>query len=1166
MKLPKKSDALVGEDKSLEDDEDNFLNPEDLSIIDEKTWEPSDEEILSYALKLGYDIEKDPDELFEVAYYYMKYPLPEGWKRAIYKKTKELMYINMEDGEIEVATEIEEMAHQMYLEKKEEMLEKKIGEKGIGTGLGIGGSPKETKIPPINEKKSPSLLPPVKEKNGSKNSLFNELEKELDKNKEKEKNDKKDFNIALLERSDKKKEMEEITDKEKEKEKERKKNNDDIFGISQKPVMNNIIKEDTKENVKESEENDKGENKNKDLYGIHAEESEEEKEYGEDFDFDGLEDDSEGHKGEPLIKSMINKEKEMEKEKNEEIEKMEKERLEKERIEKEKKEKEEKEIKEKLLREEQEKKERLLREEQEKKERLKLELEKEKAKEKEINEKLEKEKKEYLNKKLDELQLYKEEKKKKYEQAKKDLKSKANKLKEEYESKYEKDLNDKKQKLESQFNQNLEFYEAQLINKKLTEEKKYREDKEYTYKEKQKELKRKKEKEIEEKNLRLKEKKSKLLKQIKEERLEKERLESNYREKKIKIQNNIKLLEEKKKIDLTNLDKKHDLSIKDFEIDSEKKFLKEKEIMQESFKSQSSNNLLNYNNSSSSNLNFSISGLNNDENNDFIKSKIMEDIQKAMDKEYEITCRSIEQEFINNKMKEIEKYKSSLSKEKEEKLKKFKNDETSIEKEYYKSITDIRQNSQNKKVEGDNYINLGFEKTLKQNEETKNKISKDNKKLMEIFLEGIQKLISKNNTIEQTEIQIEEFLMELKDNYHMALQKNKNTYEIAEYDYKLKKLFIKYLLDVINYLGKIFSSSNTDIYDIDEKNIAENLLKFCKDKISSCKMKFQNKKKKRIFNFLNESLLGNNSFLNMSEFEDTRESSSVFVNSFKRRSENEINNATSRDNLKNDNFNFLNRINVDESINNINKNSFIFKNKNNLAESVNNLKKFNTLYNFNNINNAINNDNLFRTLSQNEYNYNINEGFFKILNKEKENEDIKLEYYTLEQNQNYMIPLIPEKILDKIDEEILNSYSEIVLFLKNEYLKLIEIEKNENLKSSNNKKINTKLNLLILDKIKIYVEEAFNYIINNYYKNEKILYIGKKLQLVKKQIEDFKLDFNVDKYLKNPDIYNTNVLKGNNSLNVNGQNKFKKDENNNNKEENNGMNNLILNGNFKGSK
>ena len=1159
MKLPQKSDALVGEDKSLEDDEDNFLNPEDLSIVDEKTWEPSDEEILSYALKLGYDIEKDPDELFEVAYYYMKYPLPEGWKRAIYKKTKELMYINMQDGEIEVATEIEEMAHQMYLEKKEEMLGKKLGDKGLTNDIGIGDSPKTNKIPPINEKRSPSLLPPVKEKSGSKNSLFNELEKELDKNKEKEKNEKKDINIALLEKN-----MNNINDKEKEKEvvdKDERKKNDDIFGISQKPVMNNkIIKEEINENIIKS---DIDKNKNKDdndknLYGIHAEESEEEKEYGEDFDFDGLEDDSE-HKGEPLIKSIINKEKEKEKEKEKNEENIEKEKKEKEKIEKEKKEREKME-KEKKEKEEKEIKERLLREEQEKKEKLKLEIEKQK--EKELNDKLIKEKKDYLNKKLKELQIYKEEKKKKYEQAKKDSKFKTNKLKEEFESKYEIDLKNKKQKLQSQYNQQLEFYEAQLISKKLTEEKKYREDKEYTYKEKQRDLKRKKEKELEEKNFRLKEQKTKLLKEIKEERYEKETQEANYKEKKIKIQNNIKLLEEKKKINLANLDKKLDLSIKDYEIYSEKKLSKEKEQMKESFQTQSSGGLLNYNNnSSSSNLNFSISGI-NDENNDSIKSKIMENIQKAMDEEYEINCRSIEQELINNKMKELEKYNSTLTKEKEDQLKKFQNDITMLEKEYYKSISHIRQNSQSKKIEGDNYINIGFEQTLKQNEETKNKISQDNKKFMEIFLEGIQKLISKNNSLEQTEIQIEEYLMQLKDTYHMTLQKNKNMYEIAEYDYKQKKIFIKYLLQVINYLGKIFSSSNTDIYEIDKKYISENLLKFCKDKISSNKLKFQNKKKKRIYNFLNESLLGNNSFMNFSEFEDTRESSSVFVNSFKRKSDNEINNIPVNDNIKNDKFNFIDRINVDESINNINKNSFIFQNTNKLAESVNNLRKFNTFYNTNN--NGINNNNLFRTSSYNDYN--INEGFFKTLNIEKENENIDLEYYTLEKNANYTIPLIPEKILDNLDEEIINSYSEIVLFLKNEYLKIIEIENNDNINSNtNNKKINLKLNILILDKIKIYVEEAFNYIINNYYKKEKVLYIGKKLLLIKKHIEDFKLNFNVDKYLKNPELYNTFPSKRNISLNLNGQNN-NKNENNVDKGENNGMNNLILNGNFNGSK
>ena len=1155
--MPKKSNALVGEDKSLDDDEENFLNPEDLSIIDEKTWEPSDEEILSYALKLGYDIEKDPDELFEVAYYYMKYPLPEGWKRAIYKKTKELMYINMEDGEIEVATEIEEMAHQMYLEKKEEMLEKKLGGKGVDKA--IGDSPKGNKIPPLNEKKSPSLLPPVKEKNGSKNSLFNELEKEKSDKKEK-----KDINIALLEKNDSNKnKKEEIIDKDS----GRKKNNDDIFGISQKPVINNAIKEETKENVKDSEENDTYKNndkKDKDLYGIHAEESEEEKEYGDDFDFDGIEDDSEGHKGEPLIKSMINKEKEKEKEKNDENEKIEKEKMEREKAEKEKREKEEREKeereKEEREKEERELKERLLREEQEKKEKLKLELQKKK----ELNEKLEKEKKEYLNKKLKELQLYKEEKKKNYEKAKKESKSNSNKLIEEFESKYRKELNDKKLKLQSQYNQQLEFYEAQLINKKLTEEKKYREDKEFTYKEKQKEFKRKKEKEIEEKNTRLKERKNKLLREIKEERSEKEKQEMNYKEKKIKIQNNIKLLEEKKKIDLTNLDKKHDLSIKDFEIDSEQKFIKEKEQIKESYQSQS--NILNYNNnSSSSNLNFSLSGINNDENNDFIKSKIMDDIQKAMDKEYEINCCSIETELKNNKLKELEKYKLTLVKEKEEKTKNFKNDEIIVEKEYYKSIADIRQNSQNKKAEGDNYINTGFEQTLKQNEETKNKISQDNKKFMELFLEGIKKLISQNNTFEQTEILIEEFLMELKDKYHMALQKSKNTYEMAEYDYKNKKIFIKYLLDVINYLGKIFSSSNTDLFEND-KNIAENLYKFCKDKINNYKIKFQNKKKKRIFKFLNESLLGKNSYLNMSDFDDTRESSSVFVNSFKRKTENENNNLPMNENINNDKFNFINRINVDESINNINRNSFIFRNSTGLAESMNNLKKFNTFYNLNY--NGVNNNNLYRTSSQREFNF--NEGFFKTLNnQEKENEDIKLEYYTLEQNQNYKIPLIPEKILDKINNEILNSYSEIVLFLKQEYLKLTDIEKNENLNNnnnSNNKKINTKLNLLILEKIKIYVEEAFNYIISNYYKKEKTLYIEKKIQVVKKHIEDFKLNFNVDKYLQNPELYKILPSNANNYLNNNGQNNNKSDENDVNKNEINGMNNLILNGNFIQSK
>ena len=57
-------------------------------------------------------------------------------------------------------------------------------------------------------------------------------------------------------------------------------------------------------------------------------------------------------------------------------------------------------------------------------------------------------------------------------------------------------------------------------------------------------------------------------------------------------------------------------------------------------------------------------------------------------------------------------------------------------------------------------------------------------------------------------------------------------------------------------------------------------------------------------------------------------------------------------------------------------------------------------------------------------------------------------------------------------------------------------------------------------------------------------------------IEDFKKNFNVDKYLENPNIYKTPSLADyiiNNKMISNGQNY---------KAETNGINNLILNGNF----
>ena len=1171
MKIPKKSDALVGEDKETE--EEGVLNPEDLSLIDENTWEPSDEEILAYALKLGYDIEKDPDELFEVAYYYMKYPLPEGWKRAIYKKTKELMYINMEDGEIEVCTEIEELAHQMYLEKKEEMLGKlELLEKEEKEET--KNDPSSIKMPPLNPiKKSSSPgkianpLPPVKDKNGSKNNLFNNEEDD----KLKETNDKK------IEKKKMKKNIEgelnfDRLDGENNKNKnddKKMKNNDDIIKIIEKPSISNNIKEKDKDKDKDKLEK-KDKNIGIDKYPIHTEESQEENEYEDDFNYDGLEDDSEENKEEPLIKSMINKEKK-EKEEKQQKNEQEKEKKDKEKIdylEKLAKEKKEKEKKEKEKEKEKKEREEKIRKEKEKEKEKQKEIEKQKT----LNDKLIKEKKEYLNKKIKELQEYKEQKKSKYEKAKKDKEQKNKNLKDEYNSKLKKEINNKKLKIQSQLKEKLQFYETTLINKKLKEEKKYKEEFQNLYEEKKKEKIKNKEKEEEEIKLKLKERKTKILKKINQEKNDKETNELNYKEKKLKLQKNIKLLEEKKKIDINNINKRHELSIKDYEINIEQKFIKEKEHIRESLTTNSSSN--NNYNSSSSNLNFSMSGI-NDEINESLKSKIIDNIQKALENEYEINCKEIEQELINNKIKEIEKYHISLEQEKKEKILFYKNEILSNEKEYYKTLSNIRQISQKKKMEGDNYLNMGFEQTLTQHEETKNKIGQDNKKLMSLVVEGIQKLIIQNNSTEQTEIQIEEFLIGLKDTYHLMFQKSKNTYEMIEYDYKYKKLFIKYLLEVINYLSKIFSSSTNDIYDIDKKFISENLLKFCKDKINNFKNKFQIKKKKRIYKFLKDNLLNKNqSYTSLEEFSDTKETNTIFVNSFKRKFEHEKNNNIQNELINNESI--MNKIDINESINNINKNSFNFK-SNTLLENINKINNnFHTLYSSNGYNKFKNNNTLLRTRSLNDYN--INDHFLKLLNLDQ---DIyKLEYFIIDQNMNCSVPIIPEEILENIDEETLMAYSAIILFLKNEYLKLIEInqENKENInnlnKNSNKKNIN--LNLLILDKIKIYAEDAFIYIINNYQIRDQKRNIKQKIQIVQNYIEEFKNNFNVDKYLKNPNIYSISSVElmkkslendlVDDMIKVNGNEyNFNNNENKDfHKSGIDGINSLILNGKFNG--
>ena len=1008
--------------------EDNYVSPQDISIKDEQVWDPTDEEIIAYAAKLGYDIEKDPDELFEVAYYYMKYPLPEGWKRGVMKTSKELVYINLVDGEIEISTEIEEMAHQMYLEKKAEMNQKNIFKK----------SPEKEKTTVVPRKKIPPLnplqksnnsnglrasLPSIKEsdsnkKNNNKNNIIEKNDFLIDNKNILEKN-KEDIiklnnNIdRFLEKSLSEKVFKELTNqKEKEipKEKEQEKS-------KEKNKQNNLIKDNYKI-IKNHEKNlnieiEDKEDKKKN-YFLDNDNEEEEEENDEDED-DIL--DKKSSKEDDFLEKMLKKDKELEalrKQKEKDIE---------------------------LVLNSNENIKNLVG-----KEFLNSEENLKKTKE------LEKEKKNYLQKKLEELKEYKETVKINYKD-KKDKEDNYNKeLKNKYEKKLKEELNNKKEKLKRQFEEKLELYEQQLINKKNKEEKRYKDEliniKNTRKEENIENIKKKREKEKEN----LKNKKEELLKEIEKLKKIKNSNDASISQKKLNLQKNIMLIEEKKNLDKKNKLKKNELDIKNIEYQKEKEFNEIKNKLIDKYNKEKSN--------------IKISNISNKEEN--LEMTLFNDIQKAMEEEFEINKKEIEQDLQNKKLKEIEKYTSNINNEKNDKINLFKTEIIATEKDYYKSISDIRANSQKLKINNENNLKLKFEETLNKYENTKKVILDEYKELTKHIGDNLQKLIVGNYSLKQTERKLEEFLVNLKDKYMIVYQKNKNNFDMYENDYIFKTQFIKYLLDVVNYMTKLFSNMKTQINDgsnsVDDNKkaqfeLADNLLNFCNNKINEYSKKYNKNKNISVFSFMNGNVMKSQSFDNsrMNEFDDINETLKF--------------EASHRGNKK---------------------------------------------YKLTNDKNTTNNNIFSKEI--------INE----TLNNTSNNETNELTFINLDQELNITIPIIPENVVSKINKDISDLYLDITNFLKDEYNKIIQINKLEKEKGEKNK-ISTNLNLIILDKIKSFCEEAFNYLLTNHKKNEQQLNIKKKLRLILNNIDEYKNQFNLDKYLQKSRIKKDNKNELNNS-------------------------------------
>jgi hypothetical protein len=115
-------------DNRLDDDqeEEEYIDLDDISIYEnDPEYEPSEEEIIYYAERLGFDVENDPKEFLSIAEQALKAQLPENWRRAVLRSKNELVYINLDDNTIHLYTEIDEMAYKYYCEEKEKWLKSK---------------------------------------------------------------------------------------------------------------------------------------------------------------------------------------------------------------------------------------------------------------------------------------------------------------------------------------------------------------------------------------------------------------------------------------------------------------------------------------------------------------------------------------------------------------------------------------------------------------------------------------------------------------------------------------------------------------------------------------------------------------------------------------------------------------------------------------------------------------------------------------------------------------------------------------------------------------------------------------------------------------------------------------------------------------------------------
>ena len=104
-----------------EENEEEMIDPDDLDIIEDDrniNYEPTKQDLKTHAEELGIDISKYP-EAVNFVYYALKTPLPENWKKAVIRDTREILYINLIDQTLHNLSPYDEEAQLKYKQLSE---------------------------------------------------------------------------------------------------------------------------------------------------------------------------------------------------------------------------------------------------------------------------------------------------------------------------------------------------------------------------------------------------------------------------------------------------------------------------------------------------------------------------------------------------------------------------------------------------------------------------------------------------------------------------------------------------------------------------------------------------------------------------------------------------------------------------------------------------------------------------------------------------------------------------------------------------------------------------------------------------------------------------------------------------------------------------------------